>query len=147
MVFEEEDFQLAMYGYRLNPDISEQRVIGMLREVETELNETIHSSSNASTVEVSMLLKFVPCLRFIVHFSSEPFQIEWASALNSRIRFTRLFYQLFMTLKKESVPVGDGIGECYNLLTTCMEILPSLLRTTYSTESNVGGASSSIECK
>ena len=52
MVFEEEDFQLAMYGYRLNPDVSEQRVIGMLREVETELNETIHSSSNVSIVDV-----------------------------------------------------------------------------------------------
>ena len=52
MVFEEEDFQLAMYGYRLNPEVSEQRVIGMLREVETELNETIHSSSNAPAVEV-----------------------------------------------------------------------------------------------
>lgn len=52
MVFEEEDFQLAMYGYRLNPDISEQRTFGMLREVETELNETIHSSSNISSLEV-----------------------------------------------------------------------------------------------
>lgn len=54
MVFEEEDFQLAMYSYRLSPDISDLRVIGMLREVETELNETIHSSSNASTTEVSL---------------------------------------------------------------------------------------------
>lgn len=52
MVFEEEDFQLAMYGYRLNPDITEQRTVGMLREVETELNEIIHSSSSASHTEV-----------------------------------------------------------------------------------------------
>ncbi len=52
MVFEEEDFQLAMYGYRLAPDITEQRTIGMLREVETELNEMIHSSSNVSSTEV-----------------------------------------------------------------------------------------------
>lgn len=39
MVFEEEDFQPMQYGYRLNPDISEQRIIGMLREVEEELHK------------------------------------------------------------------------------------------------------------
>ena len=83
----------------------------------------------------------------MIHFCPVHFQIEWACALNSRIRFLRLFYQLFMTLKKESVPVGDGIGECYNLLTTCMEILPSLLKTTYSKESTAGSASSSTECE
>lgn len=31
MVYEEEDFQSLQYGYRLNPDISEQRVIGKLK--------------------------------------------------------------------------------------------------------------------
>lgn len=37
MVYEEEDFQPMQYGYHLNPDISEQRILGMLREVEEEL--------------------------------------------------------------------------------------------------------------
>lgn len=36
MVYEEEDFQPMQYGYHLNPDISEQRIIGMLREVEED---------------------------------------------------------------------------------------------------------------
>lgn len=44
-----------MYGYRLNPDVTEQRTVGMLREVETELNEVIHSSSNANNSEVRYL--------------------------------------------------------------------------------------------
>lgn len=39
MVYEEEDFQPMQYGYHLNPDISEQRILGMLREVEDELNK------------------------------------------------------------------------------------------------------------
>ena len=37
MVYEEEDFQLMHYGYSLNPDVSEQRIISMLREVEEDL--------------------------------------------------------------------------------------------------------------
>lgn len=36
MVYEEEDFQPMQYGYYLNPDISDQRIIGMLREVEED---------------------------------------------------------------------------------------------------------------
>lgn len=55
MVFEEEDFQLAMYGYRLTPDVTEQRTVGMLREVETELNEMIHSSSSIPSTEVRQI--------------------------------------------------------------------------------------------
>lgn len=39
MVYEEEDFQPMQYGFHLNPDISEQRMIGMLREVEEELHK------------------------------------------------------------------------------------------------------------
>lgn len=58
MVFEEEDFQLGMYGYRLSPDVSDQRTVGMLREVESELNEVIHSSSSATISEVSHLSNF-----------------------------------------------------------------------------------------
>jgi hypothetical protein len=39
MVFEEEDFQPVMYGYRLVPDVTDARAIGMLREVEDELGK------------------------------------------------------------------------------------------------------------
>jgi N-alpha-acetyltransferase 35, NatC auxiliary subunit len=39
MVFEEEDFQPVMYGYRLVPDVTDTRALGMLREVEDELGK------------------------------------------------------------------------------------------------------------
>lgn len=39
MVFEEEDFQPMQYGYRLNPDIFEQKIIGMLKEIEEDLHK------------------------------------------------------------------------------------------------------------
>lgn len=38
LVFEEEDFQSVMYGYKLQQDITEQKTISMLREVEEELH-------------------------------------------------------------------------------------------------------------
>lgn len=41
MVFEEEDFQPVVYGYRLVPDVTETRALGMLREVEEELNRRL----------------------------------------------------------------------------------------------------------
>lgn len=52
VVFEEEDFQPASYGYRLNPDLSDHRVIGMMREVESELSGIIHCNEDSSCNEV-----------------------------------------------------------------------------------------------
>lgn len=43
LVFEEEDFQPTVYGYTLCPDVSEQRVVALLRESEEELNRKIRS--------------------------------------------------------------------------------------------------------
>lgn len=40
LVFEEEDFQPMMYGYRLTLDVTEVRAVGMLKEVEDELNRS-----------------------------------------------------------------------------------------------------------
>jgi hypothetical protein len=52
MVYEEEDFQPMQYGYHLNPDISEQRIIGMLREVEEELHRKIRSKQSGVNLNV-----------------------------------------------------------------------------------------------
>lgn len=46
MVYEEEDFQPMQYGYHLNPDVSEQRMIGMLREVEEDLHREVRSKTS-----------------------------------------------------------------------------------------------------
>lgn len=58
MVFEEEDFQPMVYGYRLVPDVSEPRTIGMLKEVEEELHRRTRSrpSDSCSSDEVSFII-------------------------------------------------------------------------------------------
>lgn len=48
LVFEEEDFQSVTYGYKLQQDITEQKTISMLREVEEEL----HRKSRIKPVDV-----------------------------------------------------------------------------------------------
>lgn len=55
MVYEEEDFQPMQYGYHLNLDVSEQRIIGILREVEEELHRKTHNSYNKDFDEVGKL--------------------------------------------------------------------------------------------
>lgn len=55
MVYEEEDFQPMQYGYHLNPDISEQRIIGMLREVEEELHRKTQNVSTKDSEEVGAI--------------------------------------------------------------------------------------------
>jgi hypothetical protein len=58
LVFEEEDFQPMVYGYRLVPDVSEPRTIGMLKEVEEELHRRTRSkpSDSCSTDEVRFVI-------------------------------------------------------------------------------------------
>lgn len=48
LVFEEEDFQPMVYGYRLIPDVSELRTMGMLKEVEEELHRRTRSKPSDS---------------------------------------------------------------------------------------------------
>lgn len=53
LVFEEEDFQPMMYGYKLKPDVSESRAIGMLKEVEDDLQKKVRNkTSDAHQSEV-----------------------------------------------------------------------------------------------
>ncbi|KAF4529306.1 hypothetical protein B566_EDAN011400 [Ephemera danica] len=51
MVFEEEDFQPVVYGYRLVPDVTETRAIGMLREVEEDLNRRLKTLRSKAAEE------------------------------------------------------------------------------------------------
>ncbi|CAH1285825.1 unnamed protein product [Diabrotica balteata] len=77
MVYEEEDFQPMQYGYHLNPDISQQRMIGMLREVEEDLHKKNRINPDEET-----------------------------HALFARIKFLRLFLQVLISMfKKDEQPV------------------------------------------
>lgn len=45
-VFEEEDFQPALYSYHYFNEISDQRVIGMMREVDESINHILKSNTD-----------------------------------------------------------------------------------------------------
>lgn len=58
-VYEEEDFQSVMYGgYKLQPDITEQKTISMLREVEEEL----HRKSRIKPVDDDTEREVISCV-------------------------------------------------------------------------------------
>ncbi|XP_063228469.1 N-alpha-acetyltransferase 35, NatC auxiliary subunit [Bacillus rossius redtenbacheri] len=107
LVYEEEDFQPLVYGYRLSPDVSEPRALGMLKEVEDELHRKIRSSSKPVTAGV-------------------PSEHDEMSALHSRIKFTRLLYQVLSCLGRRE---HQALGDCVRLLTGCSEMLASMQRT------------------
>jgi hypothetical protein len=93
MVYEEEDFQPMQYGYHLNPDISEQRIIGMLREVEEELHRKIRSKQSGIEIQ----------------------------AVHVRIKFVRVFYQALTLMRRE--PQASITTDCQRLLTTASDML------------------------
>lgn len=103
MVYEEEDFQSMQYGYHLNPDISEQRVVGMLREVEEEL----HRKTRSKQYDV---------------------EGELIVAVYARIKFVRVLYQaLLMLLQRKDEPTFD----CQRFLSTALELLFLMQKTVY----------------
>ena len=78
-VYEEEDFQPMTYNFSLASEVMEARAGGMLREVEDDLQRTIRAnrpSAEATTESDDVRAK--------IH--------EEASALQTRIKFFRLFY-------------------------------------------------------
>lgn len=74
MVFEEEDFQAMQYGFNLNPNISEQRMTVMLREIEEELAKKVRNSP----------------------------EVEILQAEHSRIKLIKVMYQVLLNLSKEN---------------------------------------------
>ncbi|KAG7167158.1 N-alpha-acetyltransferase 35, NatC auxiliary subunit-like [Homarus americanus] len=104
-VFEEEDFQPALYGYGVCSEVSEVRAGGMMREVEEELQRAVKATRNRQ---------------------GEPWdpkmqkQHEDAVALFSRIRFMRLFYAaLAAIMRREQV----SIPEAERCLVSCNELV------------------------
>ncbi|KAJ8981491.1 hypothetical protein NQ317_007017 [Molorchus minor] len=72
MVYEEEDFQPMQYGYHLNPDISEQRMIGMLREVEEDLHRKLRAKHSNETQAIFARIKFIRVfLQVLISFRKE----------------------------------------------------------------------------
>ncbi|KAL1513405.1 hypothetical protein ABEB36_002825 [Hypothenemus hampei] len=93
-VYEEEDFQPMQYGFHLNPDISEQRMIGMLREVEEELHRKVRNKQAERETQ----------------------------AIFARIKFIRIFLQVLNTLRKEDQQ-PNSLNDCQRLLHSAGEVL------------------------
>lgn len=102
LVFEDEDFQPTAYGYRLSPDVSETRAIGMLKEVEEELNRKRRATQLDQETDQTL------------------------ACLNHRIRFTRLLLQAFVGLSKEDIN-ATTVQESTKLLSVCSEIVPFII--------------------
>ncbi|XP_066143702.1 N-alpha-acetyltransferase 35, NatC auxiliary subunit isoform X1 [Euwallacea fornicatus] len=94
MVFEEEDFQPMQYGFHLNPDISEQRMIGMLREVEEDLHKKARNKQGDPE----------------------------SQAIFARIKFVRILLQVLNSLRKEDQQ-QNSLNDCQRLLNSAMEML------------------------
>lgn len=101
VVYEEEDFQPMQYNYHLNPDISELRVIGMLKEV-----EEIHKKVKYKNI-------------------TEASDISESAAIYARINFIRVFYQCLITLTQKK-----DVVDCNNRLLNAASEMLSVMRKT-----------------
>lgn len=102
LVYEEEDFQPMQYGYMLNPDVSEMRLVGMLREVEEEL----HKKGRTKQVDNNI------------------------NGVHARIKFIRVFLQALMHLRKEDISTTPNlISDCHRLFASALEMLNIMLDT------------------
>ncbi|CAH1725890.1 hypothetical protein AGLY_009875 [Aphis glycines] len=102
-VFEEEDFQPALYNYHYFNEISVTRVIGMMREVDESISHKLKSNANSDENESYI-------------------------ALNTRIKFVRLFFQILLSFNRRENH-SSSMGETQRLLTTCGLLIPSLINT------------------
>ncbi|BES95699.1 unnamed protein product [Nesidiocoris tenuis] len=102
LVFEEEDFQPMVYGYRLNPDVPEVRSIAMLKEVEDELNRKKRQLVDEPELEQDL------------------------NAVIARIRFIKLMLQAFFGLSKKDIN-PNSVAECTKLLSLCSDLIPVLI--------------------
>ncbi|KAL1448924.1 hypothetical protein WDU94_000173 [Cyamophila willieti] len=107
VVYEEEDFQPMLYGYRLIPDVCSMRTVGMLRELEDTLSKLPVMSKNEDPNNLPA---------------------QQIKALSLRIKFSRLLYQCFLVFNKIQETPG-GVGEIQKILATCSDLVPQIIAT------------------
>lgn len=112
-VFEEEDFQPVMYGYKLANDVPEGKASAMMKEVEDELHKKVKLTKSKLYEERDNELEL---------------QHEEAVALYSRIKFCRLFYQALLLFHKKKC---SAVEEVNKYLMQCSEIIPVIEKTIY----------------
>lgn len=110
-VFEEEDFQPMMYGFKTAPELTSTRVCGMMKEVEDELNRVIKNTRSTAGQEDNTD-------RQDIH--------KMALAEYSRIKFSRLFLVTLQAFCREKFVVADVqkyLGQLSELLPTMRETI------------------------
>lgn len=110
-VFEEEDFQPVIYGYKLANDVTDIRAAGMMREVEEELQRKVKMTRSKQGEQQD---------------ASTQIEHESALALFSRIKFCRLYYHALLLFNKKKC---SGIEEIDRHLQQCGELMPVLQKT------------------
>lgn len=108
-VFEEEDFQTMIYGFKLATDVTDLRVGGMLKEAEEEVTRKVKGTRVRSGEKRSTEVEQ---------------EHELAVALQARIKFFRLFYMALLAFGKKEVKAG--VEEAQRLIQHARDLLPVL---------------------
>lgn len=106
-VYEEEDFQPAIYNFNLCNELSDHRVVSMLKDCENDIQKQFR----------------------VIDVTSEEF--EMLNAVLNRIKFTRLLLQSLLLLfpSKNVSPNEMEMTEIAKLLSSATELLPAINNT------------------
>ncbi|XP_014674442.1 PREDICTED: N-alpha-acetyltransferase 35, NatC auxiliary subunit-like [Priapulus caudatus] len=110
-VFEEEDFQPLTYGFKMAADISEVRTIGMVKEIEDDIQKIVKSTRSKQGENRD---------------AQTTAQHSEASALYTRLKFTRLLFVTLAGLNKRE-DITSTVGDVKKYLNQCKELLQSML--------------------
>lgn len=111
-VFEEEDFQPMTYGFHMASDVSDSKVITMLKEVEEEMGKIMKNKRTKSG-------DIKQCEN----------ELDYQSLVGvySRLKFTRLFLSCLMSFNKEkSSGKSVTIPDATKCIAQMMEIMASI---------------------
>ncbi|XP_052824393.1 N-alpha-acetyltransferase 35, NatC auxiliary subunit [Octopus bimaculoides] len=106
--FEEEDFQLVTYGFKMAAETSDVRAIGMMKEVEEEVNRIIKNTRSKPGTQRDSDTQTEHCLSVAVY---------------NRLKFYRMFLTVLISFSKEKC---EGISQAQRLLTQLIELVPQM---------------------
>ncbi|PIK41723.1 putative N-alpha-acetyltransferase 35, NatC auxiliary subunit [Apostichopus japonicus] len=103
----QEDFQTMIYGFKLATDVTDLRVIGMLKEVEEEVTRKVKGTRVRSGEKRSPEVEQ---------------EHELAVALQARIKFFRVFIMALLAFSKKELKAG--VEEAKKLIHQALDLLP-----------------------
>nr|CAB3264177.1 N-alpha-acetyltransferase 35, NatC auxiliary subunit-like [Phallusia mammillata] len=110
-VFEEEDFQTLTYGFRFATNVTELRVVGMLKEAEDDLSRTIRTTKSNEQNDLTNAHK-MSCLQGVF----------------ARIKFLRLFLQAIVPFGKKEMDVVQGSKKLLIQMSEQLEIINKTIK-------------------